>query len=189
MTTTQVRGRQLKQGWDDLQGEVSQGRVPASNFPSWTTWNYGIGGGITFAVLGFGVDEYLDFFYQSSHSMELLTALSDHIHWSVPSNDAGKKFKFQLDVIAAGVDEAFAVTAGSPYTVETTLGAAESGWHRLAEFSSDIPGVNTTVSTLYVCRLKRIAASSAEYGSDIYVIYHDAHYIKDQIGSEGEYAK
>jgi hypothetical protein len=189
MTTTQVRGRQLKQGWDDLQGDVSQGRVPASNYPSWTTWNYGIGGGIEFAVLGFGVNEYLDFYYQSSHSMELLTELSDHIHWSVPSNDAGKKFKFQLDVIAAGVNEAFAVTAGSPYTVEVTLGAAEAGYHRLGEFPSDIPGVNTTTSTLYVCRLKRIAASSNEYGSDVYIIYHDAHYIKDQIGSEEEFIK
>lgn len=110
--------------WDDMQVTITTARVPASSAPSWTTYNFGIGGGVAFAVLGFGVNEYLDFYIQTSHSMELNSILDNHIHWTVPSNSAGAKFKFKLDVIAAGVDAAFAVPAGSPYSAEVTLGAA-----------------------------------------------------------------
>lgn len=174
--------------WDDLAIAASAGRVPAVSAPGWTTWNYGIAGGVEFAVLGFGVDEYYDFTVQSTHSMKLLSELLAHIHYGVPSNDAGKKFKFQLDVIAAGVDEQFAVPTGSPFTAEHTLGAAETGYHKLLSVA-EVPGVNTTVSTLYVCKLTRIAASSAEYGSDVYVLFNDAHISKDDLGSQALYTK
>jgi len=33
---------------------------------------HGIRGGVAFAVLGFGVNEYLDFYVQTSHSSELI---------------------------------------------------------------------------------------------------------------------
>lgn len=174
--------------WDDMQVTISLARVPAVNAPNWTTFDFGIGGGVAFAVLGFGVNEYLDFYIQTSHSMELNSVLDNHIHWTVPSNDAGKKFKFQLAVVAAGVNAAFAAPAGSPYSAEVTLGAAEAGYHRLLELA-DIPASNTTVSSIYVCRLKRIAASSAEYGSDVYILFDDSHYLKDSVGSLTEYTK
>lgn len=80
--------------WDDMQVTISAARVPASSAPQWTTYNFGIGGGVAFAVLGFGVNEYLDFYVQTSHSMELNSILDNHIHWTVPSNSAGAKFKF-----------------------------------------------------------------------------------------------
>jgi hypothetical protein len=174
--------------WDDMQVTISAARVPASSAPQWTTYNFGIGGGVAFAVLGFGVNEYLDFYVQTSHSMELNSILDNHIHWTVPRNSAGAKFKFQLDVIAAGVDAAFAVPAGSPYSAEVTLGAAEAGYHRLLELA-EIPASNTTVSSIYICRLTRIAASSNEYGRDVYVIFDDSHYMKDSVGSITEYTK
>jgi len=174
--------------YDDMQVEISLAKVPASNAPTWTTYSFGIGGGIAFAVLGFGVGEYLDFYIQTSHSMEINSILDNHIHWTVPTNDTGKKFKFQLDVIAAGVNEAFAVPTGSPFSGEHTLDGTESGKHKLMELA-EIPGVNSTVSSIYVCRLTRIAASSNEYGGSVYVLFDDSHYVKDSVGSITEYTK
>ena len=49
--------------------------------------------------------------------------------------------------------------------------------------------VNTTVSSVYICRLTRIAASSDEYGNEVYLIFNDAHYQKDSLGSKEELVK
>lgn len=174
--------------WEDLPVNVTSGKIPGSSAPSWTTWDFGIGSGVAFQVLGFGVDEYLDFVIQSPHKMKLSTALKNHLHFGVPSNDTGKKFKFKLDVVAAGVDEQFAVPTGSPFSAEFTMTAAETGYHRIFPLAT-IPGVNTTVSTLYVCRLTRIAASSNEYGSDVFVLFDDSHFESDDLGSAAEYTK
>jgi len=174
--------------FEDLQGNVALGKVPGVNAPSWTTWNFGIAGGVEFAVLGFAVNNYLDFTLQTRHAMKLNVVLDNHIHFAVPANDAGKKFKFQLDVIAAGVGAAFAKPAGSPFTAEYTLAANDSGKHLLLDLA-DIPALNTTLSSLYVCRLSRIAASATEYGSAVYVLFNDSHYERDSLGSAEEYVK
>lgn len=60
--------------------------------------------------------------------------------------------------------------------------------HKLLEVAN-IPGVNTTVSSIYICRLTRIAASSAEYPDLVYVLFNDSHYIRDDTGSITEYQK
>ena len=177
--------------WDDIQISITLARVPAANAPEWTTWNFGVGSGVAFAVLGFSVNEYLDFYVQSAHRMKIGTVLKNHIHYSVPTDAVGKKFQFQVDAVAAGVNSQFAVPTGSPFTAEKTLPAAESGFHRIFSVA-DIPGsANTTVSTLYVCRLKRIAASvpGDEYASDVYVLFTDSHYEADDLGSSEEYTK
>lgn len=132
-------------GYEDIQVVISTAKVPASSAPTWTTYAFGIGGGITFPVLGFAVGNYLDFYIQTSHTMELNSVLDNHIHWTIPTNSASKqKFQFQLDVIAAGVGAAFAVPAGSPFSAEHTLDGTEAGKHNLLELAN-IPGVNTTV--------------------------------------------
>jgi len=174
--------------WDDLQVAVSNARLPASSAPTWTTYDFGIGSGIAFNVLGFGVGEYYDFYLQTSHSMQLNTVLDNHIHWTIPTNSASDQFQFQLDVIAASIGSAFAVPTGSPFTVEKTLSGAEAGKHNYLELA-DIPAANTTVSSIYICRLTRIAATANEYGSDVYILFNDSHYIKDTVGSRTETAK
>ena len=183
-------GRNIFGTWDDIQGNVSSAKLPASNAPTWTTFDFGIGGGIAFNVLGFDTNDYFDFTLQTSHSMKLNSPLDFHIHWTIPSDDAGKRFAFKLDVIAAGVNETFAVPTGSPFTgADVELAVGDSGKHNLAEIAT-IPAVNTSVSTLYQCRLTRVApASGTDYGSDVYVLFNDSHYMKDALGSKSEYIK
>lgn len=173
--------------YDDLQVSISTAKVPASSAPTWRTYDFGLGG-VAFAVLGFAVGDYLDFYIQTSHSMELNTVLDNHIHYTLPSDVASNYIKFQLDVISAGVDEDFAIPSGSPFTAEVQLAGNEAGRHNLMELA-DIPAVNTTVSTVYLCRLTRIASTATSYPNEVYVIFDDSHYIKDDNGSISEYSK
>lgn len=111
-----------------------------------------------------------------------------HIHYTLPSDSAADRIKFQLDVAAAGANEDFAVPAGSPYSAEYVLVGNESARHNKFEVAS-IPAVNTTVSTIYACRLTRVAAAADDYASEVYLIFADCHYQKDTVGSIQEFSK
>jgi hypothetical protein len=175
-------------GYNDLLGATTTAKIPAVNAPSWTTYDFGIGGGIAFQVLGFGPGEYIDIYYQLHHGVELSTVVENHIHWTIPTNDAGKRHQWQIDVIAAAIGSAFAVPTGSPFTSEYTLGGAESAKHNYFEVGN-IPAFNTTVSSIAIVRLQRIAATTAEYGSDVYVLFNDCHVQLDTVSSLTETVK
>jgi len=154
--------------WDDIQVALSSAKLPPSSAPTWRTYDFGVGSGVAYGVLGFAVGDYIDLYIQTSHSMLLNSVLDLHLHYTVPSDDSGKKIQFQLDVVASGIGVDFAVPSGSPYTAEITLDGAEAGKHNLMEVA-EIAAVNSTVSSVYVCRLTRIAASSVEYGNEVYI--------------------
>ena len=174
--------------WDDMQVFISSIKLPASSAPTWRDWDHGIVGGVTFPVLGFGVGEYYPFAIQTSHSMILNSILDNHIHFSTPTDGTGDKFKFQLDVIAAGIEGAWAVPSGSPFTAEHSITADYSTKHKLFELG-DIPAVNTTVSSIYKMRMTRIAASADEYSGEVYIHFNDSHFQKDGLGSDQETSK
>ena len=175
--------------FDDNQVSIGRVNFPGVADPTWRRYNHGIGGGIEFDVLGFAVNDFINFDVQTTHSMKLNTILDNHIHFILPNTtNIGDKFQFQLDVIVAGWNVAFAVPAGSPFTAEHTIVANDNTTHRLLEIAS-IPAANTTVSTIYTCKLTRIAASANEYGSEVYLKYIDCHYQIDQAGSKDEDSK
>jgi hypothetical protein len=174
--------------YDDLQVSASQARLPAANAPTWRTFDYGIPGGVLFDVLGFAINDTFTFKVQTTHATKLFSYLGSHIHWTLPSNSAGDRIKFQLDVIAAPVNEFYAVPAGSPYTVEHVLDGTEYGKHRVLGVAS-VPEVNTTVSTIYQCRLTRVVASANDYAGEVYLDYNDSHIQKDTVGSILEWSK
>jgi hypothetical protein len=176
--------------YEDLQVNINNIRIPAANAPTERLYNHGIGGGVTFPVLGFDVNDYFYFDLQTSHSMKLSTILDNHIHFMTPTDGSGTpdRFKFQLDVIAAALDGNWAVPTGSPFTAEHIIAADYTNSHKLMEIA-DIPASNTTVSTIYKCKLTRIAATQDEYGSEVYVEFNDSHYQKNTLGSRQEGVK
>ena len=174
--------------YDDLQVNLDAAKLPSSNYPADRLYAFGIAAGVEFPVLGFDIGEYIYFKMQTSHSMLINSALENHIHWTIPSNDTGAKIKFQLDVIAAGVHGAFAVPTGSPFSDEHTLVGDEADKHNLFSIC-EIPAVNTSVSSAYICKLTRIAATSDDYGSEVYVFFADSHYQKNSYGSRTEFTK
>lgn len=174
--------------YEDLQVSISNIRLPASSAPADRLYNHGIGGGVTFPVLGFDPGEYIYFDIQTSHSMKLSTVLDNHIHYMTPTDGTGDKFQFQLDVIAAPISGNWAAPTGSPFTKEVTMVADLSNTHKITDIA-DIPAVNTTVSSIYKCKLTRIAATADEYAGEIYLEFTDCHYQKNTMGSRQEAAK
>jgi hypothetical protein len=171
--------------FNDLQ--VASGQVvrPGGSDPTWTTYNLGIAGGPTFSVLGFDVNNYVDYWVQTGHGVVKNSSIDAHIHWMVPTSDSGKKIQFRLDVAGAPIDGTYAALAGSPFTKEYTLDGTENTKHKLLDLA-DLPAINTTVSTLYAVKFSRVAASANEYGQDVYLKYIDCHVPIDRLGSETE---
>ena len=120
--------------------------------------------------------------------MALSSVIDNHIHFCTPTDGTGDRFKFQLDVIAAPIDGTWAVPTGSPFSAEHTIAADYSTLHKLFDIA-DIPAVNTTVSTMYKCKLTRIAADADEYAGEVYVDFFDGHYQRDTNGSETQSTK
>ena len=175
--------------YEDLQVGISNIRIPVSNAPADQLYAFGIVDGVTYPVKGFAVDEYIYFDAQTSHSMKLNEVLDNHIHFTLPdTTDIGDNFQFQLDCIAAGIDTQWAVPSGSPYTSERAVAANDNTFHRLMEIA-DIAASNDTVSTVYHCKLTRIAATADEYAGEVYLSFTDCHYKKDGMGSRLETSK
>jgi hypothetical protein len=174
--------------WDDVQVGISNIRIPPSSAPTERLYAAGIGSGVTFPFLGFAVNDYLYFDIQTPHSMLISSVLDSHIHYTTPSDGTGSRFRFQLDVIASPINGTWAVPTGSPFTSEKVMGADDSTSQQYFEIA-EIPAVNTTVSTLYKCKLTRIAATQDEYGAEVYVSFLDSHYQKDSLGSRNETSK
>ena len=174
--------------WDDLLVSIDNVKLPPANAPTWRDWNYNISGGVTYPTLGFALNDYVYFTIQTSHQMVLNSVLDQHIHYSVPTDGTGDSFKFQLDVICAGIGSAWAKPTESPWTKEVLMGSDYTGIHNLEDIA-DIDGCNTTVSTLYKCKLTRVAVTGLEYAGEVYIDFADCHYQKDTIGSRQEGAK
>ncbi|MDA3807665.1 MAG: hypothetical protein PF440_07115 [Thiomicrorhabdus sp.] len=176
--------------YEDLQVSISSIRVPAANFPTERLYNHGITAGVTFPVLGFTVNDYIYFDVQTHHAMKLNTILDSHMHYMTPTDGSGTpdRFQFQLDVIAAGITGSWAVPSGSPFTSEHIITDDYTNSHELLEIA-DIPAANTTVSSVYSCKLTRIAATQDEYASEVYLKFTDCHFQKDTLGSEDEDSK
>lgn len=174
--------------YDDMQGVITTAGIPPANAPDIVYWDHGIGSGVTFPVYAFDTGEYVYLTFQTFHSTELSTVIDNHIHYSTPTDGTGDRFQFQLDVIAAPIGGTWAVPTGSPFTKEVTISTDDSDSHRLVDIA-DIPGVNTTVSTLYKVKLQRIAATVDEYAGDVYVHINDCHWQGDTLGSEAETSK
>lgn len=174
--------------YEDLQVSISNIKVPTSSAPTDRLYDHGVTGGVVFPVLGFALGDYVYFDLQTSHSMKINTILDSHIHYTVPTDGTGKKFQFQLDVIAAPIGGVWSVPTGSPYYGEKDMSYDYSTYHSLKEIG-DIAAVNTSVSTVYKCKLTRIAASIDEYSGEVYIEFIDSHYQKNTMGSRTEGAK
>ena len=176
--------------YDDQQVGISNIFIPAASAPTYRLYNHGIGGGVTFPVLGFAVGDYLYFDVQTSHRMKLSTILNHHIHFCTPTDGSivPSRFQFQLDVIAAPISGNWAVTTGSPFTMEHIIAADYTNLHVYDDIG-DIPAVNTTVSTIYKCKFTRIAATVNEYAGEVYVEFLDCHFQIDTMGSRQEGSK
>lgn len=164
--------------YDDLQVSISLGRVPAANAPTWTDITID---GFTFKGLAFDIDDYLDLFIQTNHSTKLNTLIENHIHWTIAVDENGDEIAFEITGIGGGIGDA--MTSIGTITSSDLVLASNAGKHNYLQLG-DIPSLNTTVSSVFVVRLKRVAvASGTDASGAIHVFFNDCHVKLNTFGS------
>ena len=108
----------------------------------------------------------------------------------IGADDAGNEFAFEADVIGAPIGSAF-VNLGTFTSDDVVLSAGDANKHKYAEINADIGGgFNTTVSSVFCVRLKRVApADGTDTSQDIGIMWVDCHVKIDSVGSITETTK
>lgn len=173
--------------FDDLQVNISLGRVPSGSTAAWTAITLG---GLATELMAFQTGDYIDLFVQTNHSVELSTLIENHIHWTIASDDNGKKFQFEITGAAAAIGSAFA-TIGNTLKSGDIILASNALKHNILEIAEIPANFNTTVSTIFILRLKRIAPvdSGNDTGRLIYLLFNDCHVHLNSFGSLSELSK
>ncbi len=171
--------------YNDMIGAISQARLPAANAPSWESITLD---GITVDILAFDTGDKIPLFVQTEHGVALEQVIGNHIHWTMAANDAGDEFQFQITGVGAGIGELFQ-SIGTIKSGDYTLTGNEATRHNYMDIG-DIPALNTTVSSVFIIIVERIAPDDGnDTAEKIYVFFNDSHPIFDQIGSRTETVK
>lgn len=170
--------------WDDMQGSLSAAKLPPASAPAWTDITLA---GFTTKALAFAIGDYIDIFVQTSHSAKLNQTIENHLHWLIETDDDGNEFKFTIDGVGAGIGGSF--TAMTTITTGDVVLAGNAGKHNYTDIG-EIDVLNTTVSSIYIIRLTRVAVADGVDTSElIYILWNDSHVKVDTLGSLEEESK
>jgi hypothetical protein len=164
--------------YDDLNFATATGKLPASNYPTFTQLGATSLYGYTFAI-----DDYLPI--ESSevlHGYKEGTDLEIHLHLIQNGlNDAtARKAKYTVYYGWADVAEVFTT---SSLTAELDIPAATEDLKHLYLSMGTITGTNFKKGSALLLTIKRIAGTGTEPAADPFVVQVGVHYEKDKIGS------
>lgn len=173
--------------YEDLQFDVSSGKVPASNAPNWEAFTTNT------SEYAFDVDEFIDLkANEPSHSWIEASTLDFHAHVTIKAaqnSGANRYAKFTIWVAYADYNNSV-WTEVSPISAELTI---PNGASALTEYYLDLGDVIPTglhIGSQFKARIKRIAATGGtEYASSVFITQVGAHHQKDTIGSRSETSK
>lgn len=128
---------------------------------------------------------------QFSHSLLVNSAIAPHLHL-INKNAIGASplnISFEFEWAWVNINGQILASANDPQVMD--IGGLGALTHFILEFSEITPsGDQGGISSLFMCRMKRVAAVSNPYNTaDIFTGGFDLHYIKDSIGSTQEYIK
>lgn len=170
--------------YNDLLGNITGAKLPAVNFPVWTDITLD---GFTFKLPAFSVGDTFDIYYQTHHGVALNTILENHIHWTLATDDDGDEIRFQIEGVGAGIGDVF--QHFGPLDSGDIVLSGNAGRHNYLDIN-DIPAINTTVSSVFVIRLTRIAVNDGNDSAElVYVWFNDSHAKLDTLGSIAEASK
>lgn len=133
-------------------------------------------------------DDEVEFSVQLNHGYVQGTEIQPHVHWTeTAATGAGTGVVWELTYSWANVTGVF----GGDTTITTTNTITGTSWtHQLAELPG-ITGTSKNISSILVCRLRRLAnsASADNYDQNCAFLGFDIHYQVDSIGSDAELTK
>ncbi len=128
---------------------------------------------------------------QMPHDWKEGSTIQPHIHFMcttdvTPADNFGIEFEYNWANIGADF------SANSTKTgVDISTGVNTDNSHRPEAnvTPSGIDGTGKTISSILLCRIKRVAAQADNYGGGIAIFDFDVHYEIDTVGSRTELAK
>lgn len=166
--------------WQDVQFQVSSGRVAAANFPDWDsafTTNTG--------EYKFDVDDYIDLAAnEMPHNWKEGTTIKPHLHLALDganSSGSNQYAKFTVYIAYADINEVWTETS---QTAELTIPTGTADLTHLLLSMGDLAFTNQLIGTQIKVRVKRIAATGGtEYPNHIFITQYGIHYEIDTLGS------
>jgi len=127
---------------------------------------------------------------QMPHSWKEGTTIQPHIHFMTTS-DVSPADNFGIEFEYSWVDIGEDFPANS--TLETndiSTGINSDIMHQAAHITATgIDGTGHTISSVLLCRIKRVAATGDNYGDGVAILDFDIHFEMDTIGSRQEFIK
>lgn len=167
-------GHSTRPVWDDDKVALSNIKAPASDPPTWTSYQ---GCEVpSFAAAGTNV---LYFTHQLSHRYRFGSEINFHIHVAYPAAGTGNSvwvFTYSWANISGTfpVETTQTVTYASPNT---------ANYHQLIPFTA-IVGTGFTGSSCLLCSISRTGSAAGDtYGGAIYGISADFHVNYDKLGA------
>lgn len=181
--------------WDDIRVEptVRSAGVNVPSFSQWFTNGAGSRGVYLYTFDNALVAAQKEIFFtcQLPHAWAQ-TDLYMHVHWLAATTAASSKIRWGLEYTWANPGVVFGNTtliyadtaAGSPAPTGTT-----DRKHEITEFAAMTPTADQQgMSSMLICRLWRDSANAADtYTGDVGLLYVDAHFELDKLGSNTEY--
>jgi hypothetical protein len=172
--------------WDDIIGIIPAPTSAGGTVP--TTVNFGVGSSIR--ALAFAVGDAINGMIQFTHGYYEGTDVEPHIHWSPVNVDTGN-VKWSLDYYWININQA---ASGAPTTITCEQAGGGAPW--VQQIIGFIPlvdgnpgGVPKLISSLFMFRLSRVAATAPSYVGAPALLSFDIHYRRNSIGSGQEYIK
>jgi len=165
--------------WDDIQFQISTGKVPAANFPTWEAFTTNT------SEYSFTVDDHIALgANEMAHWWKEGTAAHVHMHVAnktANTSGADRFAKFTVYFAYAGIDTVWTETS---VTAELTIPDTTAA---LNHFKLDLGSVDMTgltIGTQVKIAVKRIAATGGtEYADNTFITQIGIHAEADTVGS------
>lgn len=165
--------------WDDIQFNISSGRVGVANFPDWDTFTTNT------AEYNFDVNDYIDLgTSELAHWWKEGSVVQPHLHVTLGvanSSGASRYAKYTAYIAYANID---AVWTETSLTAELEIPNGTSAMYnsKLNLGNLDLTGI--TIGAQAKVRIKRIAATGGtEYPNHTFITQLGFHAEKDTLGS------
>jgi hypothetical protein len=175
----------INTGWEDLQGDVSQGTGGA-------TLTYAAFRDTPFKILSFrnAANDELHMRYQMAHAWDPTTSVKPHVHL-VPLTDPAAPQVVRFTGYYAWAQHAAEVPAlagWTAFTVDHTVQVGDVNDEDIVTLATVAPAAGAAASDILLVYLKRAGQDAADtYAGDVGVLSVDVHYQRVKAGTSTEY--
>ncbi len=175
--------KNAQDAWDDMRVSLASAKIPAANFPDWVKIKDDGAGSVGIYGYAFADGEYAFLTTQISHRYKEGTLVYPHIHFMTTTNvSPADNFGIGLEYAWMNVGDTLSATTLVTQVVSTGVNSSYKE-QKVNIPPAGIDGTGKKISSMFLCRLYRYAASVDNYAGDVIITDFDLHYQTDGLGS------